>query len=291
VGDTGFLRFSVGRTDPVTFYLSQPRSAEPLPLIVWIQGTGCGSHFQSESGRVWSGLQSILAEVAGDRAIVLAVEKPGVEFLAEPPRDLRDCGEAFRRHFTLPQWSERINAAILASRKARRIDIRKVLIIGHSEGGLVSMAVSNRCRYVTHAASVAGGGPSYLFHLAEYFKSRGENIENSVYACWHKVLASPEAYDQFCWGQTHRQWSSFMRTSLIREALRSPARLYFAHGTADEQNSVLGFDVLRAELEAAARTASYDRVSQANHAMDLPGQSSPEGLRIVFARIVDWFLQ
>jgi len=81
-----------------------------------------------------------------------------------------------------------------------------------------------------------------------------------------------------------------MRTPLIREAHRSRANLYFVHGTADEQNSILGFDVLRAELEAAGKAAVYDGVSGANHAMDLPGETSPAGLRTVFARVVDWFL-
>jgi len=199
VGTSGFLRFSVGGADPVTFYLSQPRDGKPLPLIVCVQGTGCGSHFQQESGRILSGLHSIPGEVVGDRAVVLAVEKPGVEFLSESPDDLRRCGEAFRRNFTLSNWSKRIAAAITASGKVRRIDSGRVLVVGHSEGGLVSLAVSNESRLVSHAASVSGGGPSYLFHIAEYMRMRGENVESAVYGCWHAVLGSPEAYDRFCW--------------------------------------------------------------------------------------------
>ncbi len=51
----------------------------------------------------------------------------------------------------------------------------------------------------------------------------------------------------------------------MHQKRRPNASLYFAHGTADRQNSIHAFDVLRAELETA-------------------------GKRAVFQRIADWFL-
>src|SRR5579862_3434077 len=55
VGDQPFRRYvTKGREgQPITFYLSiQPTPSRPLPLIVWIQGTGCSSQFVSEGGRM-----------------------------------------------------------------------------------------------------------------------------------------------------------------------------------------------------------------------------------------------
>jgi hypothetical protein len=81
-----------------------------------------------------------------------------------------------------------------------------------------------------------------------------------------------------------------MKTSVIAEALKSHALLYFAHGTADTQQSIAGFDVLRAELAAKQRDAVFERIEGADHALDLPSQKVPEGLEAVFGRVVNWFL-
>jgi hypothetical protein len=152
------------------------------------------------------------------------------------------------------------------------------------------MRVSNVSPHVTHAASLSGGGPVYLFHLAEFMRGQHLDAEKEVYACWSEILKDPDSDTRFCWGQTYRQWSSFMRTSIIAEALKSHAFLYFAHGTADTQNSITGFDVLRAELAANNRDAIFERIEGADHALDLPNQQVPEGLEAVFGRVVDWFL-
>ena len=131
----------------------------------------------------------------------------------------------------------------------------------------------------------------YLFHLAEYMRSKGLDPEKDVYACWSDILKDPNSDSKFCWGQTYRQWSSFMKTSVIAEALKSHAHLYFAHGTADTQQTIAGFDVLRAELAAKQRDAVFERIEGADHALDLPNQHVPEGLEAVFGRVVDWFLR
>jgi hypothetical protein len=68
---------------------------------------------------------------------------------------------------------------------------------------------------------------------------------------------------------------------LFAEALKSHALLYFAHGTADTQQMIAGFDVLRAELAAKQREAVFERIEGADHALDLPNQKVPEGLEEV----------
>jgi len=121
-------------------------------------------------------------------------------------------------------------------------------------------------------------------------RRQGLDPEKEVYACWSKIVKDPDSDIRFCWGQTYRQWSSFMKTSIFVEALRSRAHLYFAHGTADTQNFIVGFDVLRAELAAKGRPAVFERIEGADHALDLPDQQIPEGFEAVFGRVVNWFL-
>jgi len=295
VGDKPFRRHVAEGRDGqrITFYLSvQPTPSHTLPLIVWVQGTGCSSQFVSVDGRMSRGLQGVLYSVARGRARVLAVEKPGVEFLDDPPADgdARACRPEFRAEFTLDRWATTIADAIQAAQKVPGIDTSKTLVIGISEGGIVAMRVSNVSQAVTHAASLSGGGPVYLFHLAEFIRSKGLDAEKEVYACWSDILKDPESATKFCWGQTYRQWSSFMKTSVIAEALKSHALLYFAHGTADTQQSIAGFDVLRAELAAKQRDAVFERIEGTDHALDLPNQKPPEGLEAVFGRVEKWFL-
>ena len=295
VGDKPFRRYVAQDRNGqrITFYLStQQAPTHPVPLIVWVQGTGCSSHFVPLDKGIGSKLQSLLYSVARGRARVLAVEKPGVVFLDDLPdeSDARACRPEFRAEYTLDRWATTIAEAIKAAQALPGVDTSKTLMIGHSEGGIVAMRVSNVSPQVTHAASLSGGGPVYLFHLAEFMRTQHLDAEKEVYACWSEILKDPNSDAKFCWGQTYRQWSSFMKTSIIAEALKSHALLYFAHGTADKQNSITGFDVLRAELAAKQRAAVFERIEGADHALDLPTQQVPEGLEAVFGRVVDWFL-
>jgi hypothetical protein len=57
---------------------------------------------------------------------------------------------------------------------------------------------------------------------------------------------------------------------------------------ADEQDSIFGFDVVRAELAARRRKAVFVRLEGADHALDLPNQKPPDGFVAVFGRVVDW---
>ena len=289
-----FERYTIttpGQPTAVTFYLSTGADpARPRPLVVWVQGTGCESHFSGRQGGVpTGGLLTLVRTAAGQDVIAMGVEKPGVPYLHAEPRRLQDCPADFLRDFTLDHWAATIAAAIAAARALPGIDPTRVLVMGHSEGGIVAMRVSNVAPGVTHAASLAGGGLAYLFHIAEYVRGTGGNPDEDVYRCWAQVRAAPTAIDRFCWGGTYRQWASFMATSILREALASRARLCFVHGSADSQNTITGFDALRAELSAAGREAVFERLEGADHALDLPGHTPPEGLQATFGRVVRWF--
>jgi pimeloyl-ACP methyl ester carboxylesterase len=293
VGDKPFRRYvAQSGGHRITFYLS---NAEPTgvaaPLAVWIPGTGCSSHFQRTGDGIASGLQSVLHSVSNGRARILAVEKPGVQFLDEQSNlgDASTCRPEFRSDFTLERWAETIATAIEVAQNLPGVDRTRTLVIGHSEGGIVAMRVSNVSASVTHAASLSGGGPVYLFHMAEFMRRRALDPEREVYACWDQIVKDPESATRYCWGQTYRQWSSFMKTSIVQEALASHASLYFAHGSADAQNAIEGFDVLRAELAANRRLAVFERIEGADHTLDLPNQLTPAGFQTVFRQVIEWF--
>jgi len=295
VPGTPFRSYSTRDTlhRPIRFFLAGARvAAHPLPLVVWIQGTGCSSLFGKEGDRITQGPQILVHEAVSGRALVLAVDKPGVEFLDEQANagDSSTCRPEFLREHTLDRWTAAVAAAIQAAQRLPGVDRSRTLVIGASEGGIVAARVSNVLRSVTHAASLSGGGPVHLFDLAEYVRRRGLDVDQEVYGCWREILRDPDSTTRFCWGHPYRMLSSFMKTSLAEECLRSRAKLYLVHGTADEQNFVAGFDVLRAELAAHRVDAVFERIDGADHALDRPGQSPPEGLVDVLGRILAWFL-
>jgi pimeloyl-ACP methyl ester carboxylesterase len=278
----------------IDFFVSRPDTAGArLPVVVWVQGSGCSSLFGRADDRITVRSQALVHEVVRGRAAVVAVEKPGVHFLDQPPdpADSRTCRPEFLREHTLDRWTEAIVASIKAVHRQAGIDASRTLVIGASEGGLVAVRVSSAFPAVTHVASLAGGGPAHLFDLAEFMRRRHLNPEKEVYDCWADIRREPDTTTKFCWGHPYRELSSFLKTSLIEECVRSHAKLYLVHGTADEQNFVAGFDVLRAELAVRQRPAVFERIDGADHGMNTASQSAPEGLVAVLERIVDWFVK
>ncbi len=286
-----FTQDRLGR--PIHFFLGGEASAShAVPLVVWVQGTGCSSVFGHTGDRITQGPQILLHDAVRGRARVLAVDKPGVVFLDKQAdaADSTTCRPEFLKEHTLDRWAEAIVSAIRAAYKLPGVDQSRTLVIGASEGGIVALRVSNALPTVTHVASLAGGGPVHLFDLAEFCRRKGLDPEKEVFECWQGIMRDPDSTAKFCWGHPHRALSSFMKTSLVQEALRSRAELYFAHGTADGQNFIAGFDVLRAELAGKGRAAVFDRIQGADHGMNQPSQSPPEGLVKVLDRILVWFL-
>ena len=296
VDNQPFRRYSTNDTlgRQVSFYLSEPAAThESFPLIVFVQGTGCSSHFRGSEGRVIKGIPNLLHDVVGQRARVLAVDKVGVEFLDDQgDRPIQEaCRPRFFQEHTLERWTEAIASSIRAAHALPSVDGRRTLVVGISEGSMVAVRVANVLSEVTHAASLSGGGPNHLHVLAEYVRRRGFDPEESVYGCWARVRTNPDSTTDFCLDHPYRHWSSFYQTSLIEECLRSKAKLYIVHGSADEQNFVHGFDVLRAELAAKGVTAVFERLDGAGHGLNLPGQQPPAGLLAVFGRLAAWFLE
>ena len=177
-------------TRNITFYVSEPQAPdEKVPLVVYVQGTGCTSHFLQREGRVFTGLHGLVHKTFRGRARVAIVEKPGVEpFDDQGERSMQEfCRPEFFYEHTLDLWSEAIAAAIRSAQTFPGIDDSSTLVVGISEGGMVAIRVSSILPNVTHAASLAGGGPNHMYVYAEFLRRRGLDPEELVYDCWRDV--------------------------------------------------------------------------------------------------------
>jgi pimeloyl-ACP methyl ester carboxylesterase len=286
----------------IIFYLSEAAAGQnSLPLVMYIEGSGCGSRFEERSGKIRpAGGHIVVADVFKDRARVLIVEKPGVKYLFQPQGGCKELVE-FNREHTLEQWAEANEAAIRAARKLPRIDKSRTLVVGHSEGGLVACRIARDLpETVTHVSTIAGGGASQLFDLialarkGEFFDEVSPDAEaraQYVLNRWKEIEAEPTSAEKFFFGFAYRRWSTFLAASPIEELTAVRAKIYIAQGTADKAVDPASADVLHAQLIAKNKQVTYDRVEGANHSFRIKDSPKTDGWRELFERISKWFMQ
>ena len=281
------------------FVTTEESSVQKLPIIVSVLGSGADSNFLKRGDRLLDG-HRVLREVFKGKARILIVEKPGVKIGEHPEKvgSSEGSSEEFRREYTLERWSEAVSAALRAARTLPYADIARTLVIGHSEGGLVACTVAAMNAFVTHVASIAGGGPTRLFSLIEFcragvlYKDVSANPNERVrklVSDWQAVLSDPDSKSKFFLGHTYRAWTSFARSSCIMALSRTTARVYLAQGTDDHSVTPSATDVLYAELLAHGRHCTLDWVVGADHGFGIPSEPTRDGLREVFERTRAWF--
>lgn len=294
---TGFEKLettdALGRE--VMCYLSVVKAAQPLPVVLYIQGSGCHSLFRRAiNGTIRGGHQNVLRQAVGRRARVLAVEKPGVRLFDDPgPRGTAEgCQQCFLAEHTLERWSAAITAGLDRARIEPGIDPSRCLAIGHSEGGIVAARVAAARFYVTHLALVGSTGPTQLFDLLGEAPGNATTLAERLRLTgelYDAIRADPDSTERFAWGHPFRRWSSFLSTSTLEETLRSNARIYLAHGVSDTSVPIASFAMLWAELKRHGRDVCEEAFEGYGH--DLRASNgSLEPLLGLFHRMMNWFL-
>lgn len=307
---------SLGRS--ITFYASDaplpapadanqqptpPEELPSLPIALFIQGSGCQSCFLEHEGRVvvGNGIGPILRDFRSQCRVIF-VEKPGVEYLDRPtrPGGTEGASREFLEEHTLDRWALAVSAALDAALTLPRVDPSRVLVFGHSEGGLVACRVAAISPRVTHVGNLAGGGTTQLYDLIALAR-RGEFYQHisaddpearvaALLRDWERVLEDPMSVDKQFLGHPHRRWSTFLASSPMEELGKTGARVYLAQGTADTAVAVESFDVLFAWLNAQGRDVTASRIENADHSFTTPGQTPGAGWMGVMIGVRDWFL-
>lgn len=290
-----------GRT--IDFCVSEAEGDGPLPLVVYIQGSGNQSNFCTVAdGRIASTNGHIFVQrAARGRARVVIVEKPGVAFLESPerPGSAESTSKEFLAEHTLERWAEAVSAAMRAAQRLPGIDATRTLVAGHSEGGLVACAVAARNPSVTHVVNLAGGGVTQLFDLIELARAGHmygpasadpEERVRLLLEGWREVQADPMSTGRFWLGHPHRRWSTFLASSPLEELSGTSARVLLVQGVEDRAVSVASFDVLYAQLLAKGRDVTAWRLEGADHSFAVEGEKPGEGFKRVMERMIDWYL-
>ncbi len=284
----------------VTFYLSENPGGKKLPIVVFVQGSGCQSCFvKNGEAVVPAGGHIVVNEVAVGKARALIVEKPGVNYLDDPKEGgAHGASKEFLEQHTLERWAEAVEASIKAAQRLPEIDGSKLLVIGHSEGGLVAAKVAKDLS-ASHVSVMAGGGPSQLFDILSLARkgvffndenSTAESREAYVLQEWKDIQADPMSIEKFFFGHPYRRWSTFLASSPIAELSAFKGQVFIAQGAEDQAVDPKSAEVLYSSLLAKGVKVKLDMVPDANHSFRLLKEPKQDGWKIELQKILDWYL-
>lgn len=293
VEGTAFERGLTGGASPVRYYLA-PASA-PRPLLVVLQGSGCGPLFApAQGGLSATAGQDILQQLSGERFAVLVIEKPNVasERTSNDAGETGACSAAFNAAHSLENWTSAISRAIDAAMRDPRVDARAgVRVLGLSEGAVVAARVARERADVNHVTFISGFGCDQWGDMLVVARREGEGAIAETEAGLRAVATAPGATDRFFAGQTHLFWSSFGRACPAEDLARSRAAVFVAYGVNDEEIDGNGVEAIPAALLAAGRDVRVTRVAGGSHVLNTPDTPPFANLIGVFRDSLDWMAQ
>lgn len=287
----------LSKGDTLTFYLSVTSHKENLPLVVYIQGSGWNSLFNERNGKIipTSG-HSIWADVGKENYRILIVEKPGVNYLQTEET------KAFQESFSLESRSNSIVDAINYVLENEKIDKIKILVVGHSEGGIVAARVANLKKdQVSNVVIMAGEGASQLYSLYKlaedgtFFNTKEHNMPTSEQRLqyltnrWKDILDDPKSTENKFLGFTYLRWSSMLTTSVIDELTNYNGKILMVQGTADKAVFPETATIAYATLLTKGRNVELRLIENADHSFRILDKPEIDGWKMVIEKIINWF--
>ncbi len=284
--------------DKITYYLSEFDKEKALPLIVYIQGSGYHSLFSKTKQSVIPTSGHIdLTYLAKGKAKVLIIEKPGVYFLDIMSPNARN--EEFDQRFSLESWSERIQTVINKVLNTEKIDTSKIMLMGHSEGGIVAARVAKLMpKKITNVCIMAGEGPSQFYSIYSFAKSgiffsdissnSKERIDYFL-KIWDDIMKNPTSTKKFFWGFTYLRWASFLRTSVIDELIGFDGTILVLQGEEDRHVNPEAAKVLFTSLLSKGHAIQLVTIEGADHSF-LEKNSDVNGWKQAMNIALNWFL-
>jgi len=285
------------KNDSITFYLSEFLEKTVQPLIIYVQGSGNSSLFKKDStGKISPNLGHInWAYNTKEKARLLIIEKPGVSFL-----DNRFENALFDQKFSLDSWSARIIQVIKYVVKNEKIDSKKIMIVGHSEGGLVAAKVANDSKgLISNVAILAGEGPSQLYSLnklaeaGELFYTENPDKEkrlDSLNRAWQQIQSNPNATNKKFWGLTFLRWSTFLKTSVIDQLASYDGKIMIVQGKNDKNVFPESANILYTSLLSKGKQPQLEMISGADHSFNFDDNKNRNGWDEVSKKCIAWFL-
>ncbi|MBW0177219.1 alpha/beta hydrolase [Sediminibacterium sp.] len=293
-----YYRFALKSTssDSLIFYLSEEVNGNNLPLLVYIQGSGNESLFIKEGdGKIIPRSGHIsFAEQAKGRCRLLIIEKPGVTTFQKSGDN-----KTFDEFFSLQNWQERIKNAIYYTIRNKEADSSRIMIAGHSEGGVVAASLARLMpNLITHITILAGEGLTQLFSLYQlaeqgsFFEAPGKKANeriDSLLAQWRSILKDTMSTSKKFWGFTYLRWSTFLKTSVYDELSGWNGKVLILQGDRDVHVAPVNSKALFTGLLSKGKDVNLEIVEGADHSFNI-ANSPLNGWVIAIKKSIQWFL-
>ncbi len=286
--------------DTGTCYLSEYDSKMKLPLLVFIQGSGNNSLFGIDANQRIVPRYGHISwnEAVKGRAKLLIIEKPGVRYLDTAAVNLK-----FDQQFSLTTWSNTIQQALQIIIQSELIDTSRILVAGHSEGGLVAaVVVKNNKTRISHVGILAGEGPSQLYSLYKfadqgvYFNTAHLSSSpiriDSLVSTWKNIMKEPNSITNKFWGFTYLRWSSFLSTSVSEQLQDYSGHIFIIQGDADQHVYPESAVILYATLMSKNKSVQLEMVPGADHSFkEVNAPPGVDGWIKSIHKVLNWFIK
>lgn len=245
----------------INYYLTPSSDDEPMPLMVYLDGSGADPLFQ----QVEQGISSSIAlnyQQLSQSYRVLVISKPGVSFIDKVPLEASGSPghrepAAYTERLSLAWRVESTHLIIQKLIKEKEIDPKQLVVFGFSEGAQVAPFVAEKNEHVSHILLFGGNGLNQFFDpiitarqkalTGQISEEEAQQTIDSLYLVYQDIYAEPTSTDKRWWGHTYKRWSSFTQRDPLNVLVELDLPVYMANGSLDE-NSVLSADYIKLEF-------------------------------------------
>lgn len=189
----------------------------------------------------------------------MAISKPNAPLIDTIGDNTTDTGDIIYNRYASSFWKVRsASKAIDFIVRHYKVDMRKVVVFGYSEGALVAPRLAVYNKKVTHCIGFVGGGLNQLFddviknsisaQKGDISQQKAQQKIDELYINYEDIYSNPGAVTKFWHGHSYLRWSSYTNTPTIAFYKKLNIPVYIAQGTNDENTSILSTDYIKLEF-------------------------------------------
>jgi dienelactone hydrolase len=281
--------FSIKNKDfgTINFYVSKRGIEQRKPLLLVLDGSGGRPLFRFEMDTAHKSTLSyplIFTQYnsLSSKYHIVFISKPGVKLVDSFIVNSLDSNI---ESALAMEYNQRLSAEWRAGTAASVIDFlvqnlkinpKKIVVMGTSEGAQVAPRVAVMNKKVTHVVCFSGNGLNqfYDFIIGERMKAASGEITESdaqhnidtLMNIFKDIYTHPLAVDKFWNGHTYQRWASFCQHDPLDYMFQLNIPIYLAHGTADDNTAVLSADYIALEfLRRGKKNLTYKTYPGYNH--------------------------
>ncbi|MDW3646276.1 MAG: hypothetical protein R8P61_04360 [Bacteroidia bacterium] len=241
----------------LNYYLSSDKSLKPKPLLIYLDGSGPDPLFMETERGLSSSIAFDYQSLSKNYRILL-ISKPGVAFMGKRIKNEPKVKPIIYTKTLSLEW--RVNSADVILRKLieeERIDPKRVVVVGFSEGAQVGPFLAEKNPAVSHLVLFGGNGLNQFFDpmisarmqafSGKISEEEAQRQVDSLFQVAEKIYAEPQSTDKKWWGHSYKRWASFTARDPLTVMGDLDIPIYFANGSKDKY-SVLSADYIKLEF-------------------------------------------